>query len=126
MKRLWIALALLVLVFAAAWGNTVYLERLSGELTALLTEAEALGETGSWDRALELTRRAETLWEEHDAYLHITLRHTDTDNVFLSFQEVKELLQCREEGEYSAASAVLLGQIRLLCEQERFHLKNLL
>lgn len=126
MKRLWIAVTLLVVVFAASWANTLYLERLSGELTALLTEAEAMGETGHWDRALELTQRAEVLWEKHDAYLHVTLRHVDTDNIFLSFQAVKEYLQCQEAGEYSAASAMLLGHIRLLYEQEEFNLKNLL
>ena len=126
MKRMWIALGLLVLVFAAAWDNTFYLKHLTGQLSALLTQAEAWGEAGDWDRALELTRRAEALWEDHDVYLHVTLRHTDTDNVFLSFQEVKEFIHCQEGGEYSAANAVLLGHIHLLCEQEQFNLKNLL
>ena len=126
MKRFWIALALLALVFSASWGNTFYLEHLAGQLSAMLAQAEALGEAGDWDGAMELTRRAEALWEDHDVYLHVTLRHTDTDNVFLSFQEVKEFIHCQEGGEYSAANAVLLGQIHLLCEQEQFNLKNLL
>lgn len=126
MKRFWIALALLALVFSASWGNTFYLEHLAGQLSAMLAQAEALGEAGDWDGAMELTRRAEALWEEHDTYLHVTLRHGDTDAIFLSFQEVKELIHCREEGEYSAANAVLLGHIHLLYEQEQFNLKNLL
>lgn len=126
MKRMWIALGLLVLVFAAAWGNTFYLKHLTGQLSALLAQAEVLGEAGDWDNAMELTRRAEALWEDHDVYLHVTLRHIDTDNVFLSFQEVKEFIHCQEGGEYSAANAVLLGHIHLLCEQEQFNLKNLL
>lgn len=125
MKRMWISLALLVLVFAAAIGNTFYLERLCGQLSSLLTQAETRGEAEDWEKALELTRQAEALWDRHDMYLHVTLRHTDTDDVFLSFKEVKEFLQCQEEGEYSAANAVLLGQIHLLCEQEQFNLKNL-
>lgn len=126
MKRLYIALALLCAVFLLTWGNTFYLGMLTDDLSALLTEAEVRGERGEWDTALKLTRQAETLWEDHDMYLHVTLRHTDTDAIYLSFQQVTEFLNCREGGEYSAANAALLGQIGLLYEQEQFNLKNLL
>lgn len=126
MKRLWIAVALLCTVFLLTLGNTVYLGRFTGDLTALLTEAELRGEQGRWDTALKLTRQAEALWKDHDVYLHVTLRHADTDAIYLSFRQVTEFLHCREGGEYSAANAVLLGQIGLLYEQEQFDLKNLL
>lgn len=126
MKRLYIALALMAAVFVAGLFNTFYLGGLSEELSVLLTEAETRGESGDWETALALTQQAEDLWKEHDTYLHITLHHADTDAILLSFQEVTGLLQCREEGEYSAANAVLIGRIGLLYEQEQFSLKNLL
>ena len=126
MKRLYTALALLVIVFLLAMCNAFYLGGMSREMAALLTEAEKRGDTGDWDSAMRLTRQAEEIWEEHDLYLHITLHHTDTDHILLAFREVKELLLCREEGEYSAANAVLIGQIDLLWEQEQLSLKNIL
>ena len=126
MRRLWIAFAILAAVFAATWSNTLYLKALTEELTDLLTQAEVFGEAGDWDKALELTRQAESRWQEHALYLHTTLRHSDTDEIFLSFQEVAEFLHCQEGGEYSAANAVLIGRLDLLYEQEEFNLKNLL
>jgi len=126
MRRLCIAVSLLLLVLAGALWSTRHLGSITGEMTALLTRAETLGEGGSWEEALSLTRQAEGLWEEHATFFHIILRHSDTDDITHSFQEVKEFLQCREGGEYSAANAVLLGRIYLLYEQERCNLKNLL
>ena len=126
MRRLCIAVSLLLLVLAGALWSTHFLGTITGEMTILLTRAETLGEGGSWEEALSLTRQAEQLWEEHETFFHIILRHSDTDDVTYSFKEVKEFLHCREGGEYSAANAVLLGRIYLLYEQERCNLKNLL
>ena len=95
MKRMWISLALLALVFAAAIGNTFYLERLCDQLSSLLTQAEAQGEAEDWEKALELTRQAEALWDRHNMYLHVTLRHTDTDDVFSPFKRLRSFCNAR-------------------------------
>ena len=126
MRRLCIALALLLLVLAGSAWSTHRLGTISGQMTSLLTQAEVLGEGGSWEEALSLTRQAETIWKNHEFFLHVILRHSDTDNITHSFREVKEFLHCREGGEYSAANAILMGRIYLLYEQERCTLKNLL
>ena len=126
MRRLCISILLLLLVLAGTMWSTHHLAGISKEVTSLLTQAEHLGEGGSWEEALSLTCRAEVLWKEHEFFFHVILRHSDTDNVTHSFQEVKEFLHCREGGEYSAANAILIGRIELLVEQERCTLKNLL
>lgn len=126
MKRLWIALLLLTAIASASWAHTRYLTGFTDRLTGLLAQAEALADEGDWDSSLSLTETARALWGEGELYLHITLRHSDTDAILLSFSQVRELLLAREEGEYSAANAVLIGQLGLLCEQECLNLKNLL
>ena len=126
MRRLCIALALLLAVLAGALWSTHYLGKVTGQMSNLLTRAEALGEGGSWNEALSFTRQAEQIWEEHEVFFHVILRHSDTDVITYCFKEVTEFLQCREGGEYSAANAVLIGRIQLLYEQERCDLKNLL
>ena len=126
MKRLWIAPALLCAVFAATLWNSRFLQGLTGELTALLTQAERQAEAGSWTEAAGLTGQALQKWEARDAYLHIMLRHADMDEITASFREVGEFLQCRESGEYSAANARLIVQIALLSEAEQLTLKNVL
>lgn len=125
MKRLWIASALLIAVFCATYANTLYLQRLTSGLTDLLTEAKAQGEAGNWEAAFTLAEEAEHQWQASATYLHTTLRHADIDEIFLAFRQVEEYAHRQSAGEYSSASAVLMGRIDLLYEQEQFNLKNL-
>lgn len=126
MKRAWIPLSILVLFYLGAWWHTCYLSQFTDEVSALLIQAEPLGEQERWDEAMELTQAAFQLWEDKSLYIHVTLRHSDTDDILLSFREVLEFLQCQEGGEYSAANAVLLERLHLVQEQEQLTLKNLL
>jgi hypothetical protein len=126
MKRLWSAAALLVAIFCAMLYNTHFLCRFSGELAQALEQAEAYAEQGDWRRAESMTRQAYDLWQSRDSYLHITLRHADTDLIYSGFREVLEFITCQEAGEYSAANARLLTEIELLYEAEQLTLKNVL
>ena len=126
MKRLWISLLLLCAVFLGFWGNVRYLSSLASELSDLLTQAQTYSQNGDWAQAQHLTEQALSRWEEHELYLHSTLHHADTDEIFLAFRQVTGFLHHREEGEYSSANRVLIGRIQLLAEQEEFNLKNLL
>ena len=126
MKRAWIALAILCAVFAAALYYGYVLRGFTEELTGLLTLAQTQAEHDAWNEADELTRAAAEKWEAQDAYLHITLRHADTDSIHTSFREVEEFLESREQGEYSAANARLIALIELLNESEQLTLKNIL
>ena len=126
MKRLWIAAALLCAVFAATLWNGRYLRDLTEELSGLLTRAEFQAEKDNWEEASLLTQQAREKWESRDCYLHVMLRHSDTDEIHAGFREVQEFLNCREGGEYSAANARLIAQIELLYESEQLTLKNVL
>ena len=57
-------------------------------------------------------------------YLHVLLRHADTDQIYAGFQETLALLESQEYGEYAAANARLVTQIELLSEAEQLTLKN--
>ena len=126
MKRLWIALAILLFLFGATLLHVSYLGRLTRELTALLAEAERQAEAGHWEQAGELTRQAQSYWDAQKGYLYVVLRHSDTDQVHIGFREVLEFIYCQEGGEYSAANAKLVAQIELLHEMEALTLQNLL
>ena len=119
MKRLWIACAILALLLAATLWNAGRLERFTASLTDLLEQAEAQAEGEAW-------REAYDRWESRSTSLHITLRHSDTDDIQTGFQEVLEFLQCQEAGEYSAANARLIARLELLSEAEQLSLENIL
>jgi hypothetical protein len=126
MKRLWIALAILIFLFGTTLLNVFYLSRLTEELAGLLIEAERQAEDGQWERAEELTKQAQSRWDAQTGYLYVVLRHSDTDQVHIGFREVLEFIYCQEGGEYSAANAKLVAQIELLHEMETLTLQNLL
>ena len=65
---------------------------------------------------------------EHNSYLHITLRHTDTDAIQISMDEALAFLEGGEKqpAEYAAVNARLLTQLELLVEAELPTLTNLL
>ena len=85
MKRLWIAALLLAVLFGATLCNNLYLRGFTGALNALLEQAEARAETGDWEEARVLTEQALTQWQSRDSYLHILLRHSDTDRILYRF-----------------------------------------
>lgn len=126
MKRIAIAGAILAGIFALALTHSFHITRYTRELTALLEEAESCAESGQWEKAGETCRRAHQLWNDKAVYLHVLFRHEDTDAIYTSFHEMEEFLQCREEGEYSAANARLMVQLELLAEAEQPSLKNIL
>ena len=126
MKRGWLAVALLVMMVCLAWWQVSTLGALTGELTDLLAQAEERAEQGDWTGAAQMTRAASDKWDSKHFYLHVTLEHDVTDQIATSFAETLEFLECREAGEYSAANARLMEQLKLLEEMEKPLPENLL
>ena len=127
MRRLWISLAALSALFCLTLCNSYYLKNYTQGLSQLLTEAEICVTLDDWDAAADKTEAALDRWKSRETYLHMILQHQDTDEVLLSFQEVRQLIAHQEHGgEYSAANARLITQIGLLSEMEELNLKNIL
>ncbi len=126
MKRLYIALAILAVVFGGTLYNAYYLNTFTSDLSALLERAEARAESGDWNASHKLTEQAYDFWKNNTLYLHVFLRHNNTDDVEMGFHEVQEFINMEERGEYSAANARLVTQIGLLYEAEQLSLKNIL
>lgn len=128
MKRLYIALGLVALLAVLCTVHTIYLGRLTAELSGLLAQAQEQVERGDWAGADRLTRQSKEIWVEHEGYLHTTLRHTDIDAILVSFDEALAFLRAgeRQSAEYAAVNARLITQIGLLLESELPTLTNLL
>lgn len=125
MKRVWIAGAILGLLFIATLLHSMFIKTFSANLVMILEAAEDNAENDDWRSAKEWTETAMKKWEQRDIYLHITLRHNETDAVYSGFREVCEFIECQEGGEYSAANARLIAELSLLSEAEQLSLKNI-
>lgn len=127
MRRFLISVVVLTALFCLTMYNSYFLNSYTKELTTLLKQAEFCVADGDWDAAADKTEAALDLWKNRETYLHMVLQHRDTDEVLLSFQEVRQLITHQEHGgEYSAANARLITQIGLLSEMEALNLKNIL
>lgn len=128
MKRLYISVGLIVLLAALSGLHTRHLSGFAGQLTGLLTQAQEQAALEHWEEAARLTHRARDQWMEHESYLHVTLRHTDTDAIQISMDEALAFLEGGEKqpAEYAAVNARLLTQLNLLVEAELPSLTNLL
>lgn len=127
MRRMFIAFAVLFALFGSTLYNSYYLKHYTKALNQFLVEAEACAAAGDWDAAADKTEAALDYWHSHETYLHMVLQHRDTDEVLLSFHEVRQLITYQEDGgEYAAANSRLIKQIGLLCEMEELNLKNIL
>ena len=128
MKRIGIALSIILTLALLSLWHTACLRRLTEELTDLLTRAEEQVEQDDWLAADALTRRALAAWEGHDFYLHAVLRHEDADAILTGFHQTLAYLEGDEPqpSEYAAANAQLITLVRLLLEEETPTLKNIL
>ena len=126
MKRLWIALALMGAILGGTLAHTYSLQSFTGALADALEKAQTLARDDQWEQAVSITEQSLQTWRERDVYLHVLLRHADTDQIYAGFQEVLALLSSQEYGEYAAANARLMTQISLLSEAEQLTLKNVL
>lgn len=126
MKRLWIAVILMIALLAGSLVNAWYVQSLSDGLTGRLKEAQQLAREDQWAQAAELTQQVYADWQSHHFYLHSVLRHSDTDQILRSFRSVLQYLDIQELDQYAAANADLLAQLELLAEMEQASVVNVL
>ena len=126
MKRLWIAVSILCVIFAATLFNSWYLGKLIGEYTLRLSTAQDMTNREAWSSATQLTEQVIQDWQTHDFYFHVMLPHRDIDEIHLAFCEVQEYLQLEETDQYTAANAKLVAQLELLAEMDQLTIKNIL
>ena len=125
MKRLWSAAALLLVLLGGALWNAWYADRLSGRMAGQLEQAQELADRGDWEGAARLSRESFGLWQAHDAYLHVMMRHSDTDQILRGFRALDQYLALEESDQYTAANAELICQLELLSEMEQPSLVNI-
>ena len=127
MKRLWIALAILLLMWAGIQSHALHLKSVTAGLIAQLEEAQTAAEQGNWSYAAQLTRLTADQFREQAHYLHITLKHQDVNEIQTAFQEVLQFLHHQKQAdEYAAANARLTVLLDLLAQSELCSLNNIL
>lgn len=126
MKRFTFACAALLLLLVLSLVSGWYMNRLCGNYTQQLKSAQQLATQDDWGQARTITQHVYQDWMEHSFLLHALLRHSDTDQILISFRSVDEYLHLKEIDQYVSANAVLITQLELLAEMEQPTLENVL
>lgn len=126
MKRLYVAVLLLVLLCFGSLNISNWINGLTSELIEEIETAYAMTKDDDWDGALEKTRESFNRWQDATFPLHVLLRHSDTDEILISFEMVIEYLKLQEMDQYAAANAQLILQLELLAEMEDPTMQNVL
>lgn len=128
MRRLYISVALILLLAALSGLHLWHLNDFTGQLTGQLTRAQEMAGQEDWEGAARLTQEVKDRWTDHEGYLHVTLHHEDIDAILVSLDETLAFLEGAEKqpAEYAASNARLLTQLGLLVEAELPTLKNIL
>jgi len=126
MRRLWISLAVLGLTAAASLYSGSHLSRLSSHMGVLLEQAEQAAIAGDWSRTAQLTDDAYKTWEQQTVFLYSTLRHTDTDSVYLHLRQAQCFAKEEDEHGYLTANSALQSKLWLMEEAEGLSIENVL
>lgn len=126
MKRLFIACALLFSLLGCSVLAGMKVQKLSDQYIQQLSAAQQLAQRDNWEQARSITKDVFSDWEKHHFLLHALLRHSDTDQILLSFRGVEEYLKLEETDQYVAANAQLITQLELMADMEQATLGNVL
>ena len=102
------ALLLLVLLCTGAALNVCTADRLVQTVERSLERAAYAADRGDFDTALQALDTARTLWDSHQAYTHVFLRHPDLDAIGDAFYQAEAMLRQHDREAFPA----LLAQLR--------------
>lgn len=126
MKSFWISCGVLAALLAALLINGQRLTQFVLPIEQKLEDAASFAHAEEWDSAISLAVQAKDQWNQRKDYLHITLRHSDVNEISCLLEEVIAYLKAKEIREYAASHALLLYQLTVLCETEVLSLRNIL
>lgn len=126
MKRLWIALALLVVLFSGGLAHSLWTQQFTQQLSGQLLQARQEADAGRWESAEMLTHSVETQWEARSLYLHIMFRHNSLDAIHSELAQAETYLAHKAAEEYAASLSRLVTQLDCLSHDEALTLANIL
>lgn len=126
MNRLWLGVAILLLVLAAGLGVAWGLTAAQGPISEALTQAAALAQEDQWQEAAALSEEAQGRWER---FWHLSASVADHGPMEEIDALFSELAVCREEAdtqEFALRCARLSRLVRAMSDAHRLSWWNLL
>jgi len=125
-KWLWVSCAILIAILVGTMASGRYLQNLASSVGEQLQQAQTFAEAGDWSGARDKTSAARSTWQEKEVCIHITLRHSDINEVYKGFERVEACVRAEEYAEYAVANAELIAHLELINQSEMLDIENVL
>ena len=125
MKRLLIAVLLLVLIITGCFVGYNRLDLLTQELADHILESDALLQTGDRDEAGAVLQETYHLWSDHRNMLGALVRHNELDTIQNLFLRAMQAMDNQDNNEFYLQTRELHGMLLHLPEMERPSINNI-
>lgn len=126
MKRLYVGIALLVLIFFAGIGLTAAFSALHQPLAQQLDQAKAAAVAGEWDRATALVETAWSQWQKCRHFTAAVADHEPIEQMDALFVQIDVLGKLRKTEEFAARCGELSRLAAAMADSQRITWWNIL
>lgn len=126
MKKILVSVGILAVITGFCWWTAWRVNRLCASSAALLDAAETQVLLGDYPGAEETAEEAYRIWQGHEEFFGMALRHTESDDVGILFPPLQESIRQKDAGEFLLRARELAATLRHLGRMEQPYLFNIL
>jgi hypothetical protein len=125
MKRVYLAIAILIVIPLIVFGTHFYLKHITDNMIGTLLQADKYARQDNTSQAEKELDQFKTTWDKNNFIIATFIRHSELDIVNLSAAKLEPLLADSDKSEYYAESSSLEMQLKHIWETERFTVDNI-
>ena len=118
MRKPWTAICLLAVIVGFCWWSTWHVDQICRDTSALLEQAERYCTVGEFSKGMEQVAGSWNIWNRHEGFLGMALRHTESDDVGILFPSLLESCRQRDLEEFNRRNLELMATISHLSRME--------
>lgn len=126
MKKIILPVALIAGLLIFCTISVKHTVDISSDVSELLERAQWYAELGDYDRAESLSIDSQTLWQSHEGFLGMVLRHTESDDIDCLYPPLLDACRAENAEEYSRRNHELQAYLRQLSRMEIPYFFNVL
>ena len=108
------------------WFTAWRVDDLCNTSASLLEAAETQVMLGDYEAAVETVNHSFRLWNRHEGFFGMALRHTESDDVGILYPVLQEACRQKDQGEFLLRARELAANLRHLGRMEQPYLFNIL
>lgn len=126
MKKLLFPIAILIIMVVFCVWSTWRADDLCNRSAELLEKAGVRCEQGDFRGAKDFVAQAKQLWDNHEGFFGIALRHTESDDIDILFPPLLETCRQKNFDEFFRRNLELIATFRHLSRAEQPYYFNIL